>query len=100
MSHADEITRAEHAKRLIDDELFQSAFADVEAAIIGQWCDLGVEAKGQAEELKRLLWAAKQFRAVFESTIAGAQVAKNELLSAENMQIKREAALERVRNYV
>ena len=99
MSHADEITRAEQAKRILSDELFQSSFVEVEAAIIGQWCDLGVENKSQAEELKRLLWAAKQFRAIFESTIAGAQVAKNELLSAESMQIKREAALERVRNY-
>ena len=99
MSHADEITRAEQAKRILTDELFQASFDEVETAIIGQWCDLGVENKAQAEELKRLLWAAKQFRAVFESTIAGAQVAKNELLSAESMQIKREAALERVRNY-
>jgi hypothetical protein len=100
MSHAEEISRGEHAKRILDDELVKSAFADIEATIIGQWCELSVENKTQAEELKRLLWAANQFKAIFEVTIAGAAVAKNELLNAETMQIRAEAARERVRNYV
>lgn len=99
MSHAEEITRAEHAKRILDDDLVKGALAAIKDTIIGQWCDLGVENKAQAEELKRLLWAANQFQAFFEVTIAGASVAKNELTNASTMQIKREAALERVRNY-
>lgn len=99
MSRTEDISRAEHAKRILGDELVKSALADIEATIVAQWADLSVENKAQAEELKRLLWAAKQFKAIFEVTIAGGAVARNELLNAETMQIRQEAALERVRNY-
>lgn len=99
MDKSEIIQRGQRAALLLDDDLIKGAFADVEAAIVGQWRELSVENKGQAEELKRLLWAANQFKAIFESLICGASVAKNELLMDSNMQIKAEAARERVRNY-
>lgn len=96
MTNEEQIQRAEHAKRLIEDPLFIEAMADIEAAIVGQWCDLGVENKVQAEELKRLLWAAQQFKAIFTVTIGGAAVARNELLNSETMKQRAEAARKRM----
>lgn len=92
MSPEEEIQRGEHAKRILDDELVKMALGEIEQAVIDQWRVLGVENKTQAEELKRLLWASQQFRAIFESLIAGATVARSELLMRENMEIKRDAA--------
>lgn len=87
-----QIQRAEHAKRILDDELVKHALAEIKQAVIDQWAALSVENKAQAEELKRLLWAGQQFEAIFESLIAGAAVARNELLLTQNMEIKRDAA--------
>lgn len=92
MSPEEEIQRGEHAKRILDDDLVKMALDEIEQAVIAQWRALGVENKTQAEELKRLLWASQQFRAIFESLIAGATVARSELLMRENMEIKRDAA--------
>jgi hypothetical protein len=92
MSPEEEIQRGEHAQRILDDELVKMALGEIEQAVIDQWRALGVENKTQAEELKRLLWASQQFRAIFESLIAGATVARSELLLRENMEIKRDAA--------
>lgn len=96
MTNEEQIQRAERAKLLLEDPMVQDALSDIEQAIMGQWSELAVENKAQAEELKRLLWAAKQFRNIFEVTIAGAAVARNELLNAETMKIRAEAARKRI----
>lgn len=92
MELTEQIALGEHAKRILDDELVQAALADIRAAVIEQWASLPIENKAQAEELKRLLWAADQFAAIFESRVAGATIARQELHMRENMEIKREAA--------
>lgn len=92
MTPEEAIQRGDHAKRILDDELVKESLAEIELAVVDQWRALGVENKPQAEELKRLLWASQQFRAIFESLVAGATVARNELLLRENMEIKRDAA--------
>lgn len=99
MDKTEIIQRGQRAQLILDDELVKEAFAELDGAIVSQWRELSVENKGQADELKRLLWAANQFKAIFESLVCGASVAKNELLQDSNMQIKAEAARERVRNY-
>jgi hypothetical protein len=96
MTPAEEITRGEHAKRLLEDPLFKEAMDLVKQVVIDQWVALGVENKAQAEELKRLLWAANQFEAVFVSLMGGATIARNQLLSAESMQTKAEAVQRRI----
>lgn len=90
------IQAADAARMVLDNPLISRALADIEQAVIEQWAALGVENKAQAEELKRLLWAAKQFRSIFEVTIAGGTVARNELLNASTMEIRRDAALRRI----
>lgn len=96
MTPEEQIARADRARLLLDDPIIQEALADIESAIIGQWSELSVENKAQAEELKRLHWAAKQFKAIFEVTISGAAVARNELLNAETMKQRAEAARKRM----
>lgn len=92
MSPEEQIARGEHAKRLLDDPLLKEALAEVKQAVMDSWAALPVENKAQAEELKRLLWAAKQFEAVFESYVAGATIMRAELLLDTNMETKRDAA--------
>lgn len=87
---------ADAARRVLENPLVARALDQVEQTIVEQWKALGVENRPQAEELKRLLWAAKQFRSIFEVTIAGGNVAKNELLLQQNMEIKAQAARERI----
>lgn len=96
MTPEEQIQRADRARLLYDDPMIQEALADIRSAILGQWSELGVENKAQAEELKRLLWAAQQFESIFTVTIAGAAVAKNELLNAHTMNIRAEAAKRRI----
>jgi len=96
MTPAEEITRGEHAKRLLEDPLFKEAMDLVKQVVIDQWVALGVENKAQAEELKRLLWAANQFEAVFVSLMGGATIARDQLLSAESMETKAEAVQRRI----
>lgn len=96
MTPEEQIARGDHAKRLLDDSLFQEAMRETRQAVIDAWAALPVENKTQAEELKRLLWAANQFEAVFTSFVAGATVARHELLLDTNMQIKAEAAQRRI----
>lgn len=92
MTPEQQIARGEHAKRLLDDPLFQEAMAETKQAVIDAWAALPVENTAQAEKLKHLLWAAKQFEAVFESYVAGATIMRAELLLDTNMETKREAA--------
>lgn len=96
MTPEQQIARGEHAKRLLDDPLLKEALAETKQAVIDAWAALGVENKAQAEELKRLLWAANQFEAVFVSHVAGATIMRSELLLDTNMETKREAALRRI----
>ena len=96
MTNDEAIRRGERARLILEDTLVQEAFAAVEQTIIGQWAELSIENKAQAEELKRLLWAAKQFKSIFEVTIAGSAVAKNELLNDSTMHIRAEAARKRI----
>ena len=87
---------ADRARTVLNDPLVSGALASIESTITAQWMALDVENKGQAEELKRLLWAARQFRAIFEVTVAGGEVARNELLNASTMAIRAESARKRV----
>jgi hypothetical protein len=96
MTPAEEITRGEHAKRLLEDPLFKEAMIETRQAVIDAWTALPVENKAQAEELKRLLWAANQFEAVFVSLMGGATILRDELLRAESMQTKAEATQRRI----
>lgn len=92
MSPEQQIQRGEHARRLLEDPLFKESMAEVKLAITESWASLPVENKAQAEELKRLLWAAKQFEALLEGHIAGAAFMQQELLMQSNVEIKRDAA--------
>ena len=96
MSPEEQIARGEHAKRLLEDPLFQEAMRETRQAVVDAWAALPVENTAQAEKLKHLMWAAKQFEAVFEAWVAGATIMRAELLLDTNMEIKAQAAKERI----
>jgi hypothetical protein len=100
MSNNEEKIRiAQRAKTILEDDLVQSALTEMENAVVDQWKELSIENKPQAEELKRLLWASQQFKRIFEVLVSGGTVAQNELLMETQMQIKQEAARERMKSY-
>lgn len=99
MDNKEALILAQRAKSILEDELVKNALDAIESSIVGQWKELGIESHGQAQELKRLLWAAQQFRRSFEVLVSGGTIAQNELLLEQNMNIKQEAALERIRSY-
>ncbi len=96
MTPEQQIARGEHAQRLLDDPLLKEALAETRRAVMDAWAALPVENKAQAEELKRLLWAANQFEAIFIAHVGGAQIMRSELLLDTNMQIKAEATQRRI----
>lgn len=95
MTPEEQIARGDHAKRLLDDPLFQEAMKMTRDALKDAWAALPIADKAQAEELKRCLWAANQFEAIFTSYIGGATIMRHELLLDTNMQIKAEAVTRR-----
>lgn len=99
MDNKEAMILAHRAKSILEDELVKNTLDAIESSIVGQWKELGIESHAQAQELKRLLWAAQQFRRSFEVLVAGGAIAQNELLLESNMKIKHEAAMERIRQY-
>lgn len=91
-----QIARGEHAKRLLDDPLFQEAMQMTRDALKDAWAALPIADKAQAEELKRCLWAANQFEDIFKSLMGGATILRAEMLSRESMQTKAEAVQRRI----
>lgn len=96
MTPEEQVHQASRAKAILEDDLVKKAFSELESAVCEQWKELAVSNKEQAEELKRLLWAAQQFKSIFTVLISSGAVAQNELLMRDNMQIKQEAALRRI----
>lgn len=96
---ADQMTamqRADAARMVLDNPLVADALNTIEQNIIGLWADLPVEKKEQAEELKRMHSAVKQFRAIFEVMVGGGEIARNELLHATAMRDRMEAQRKRI----
>ena len=96
MTPEEHIARGEHAKRLLDDPLLKEALVEMKQAVMEGWAALPVENTAQAEKLKHLLWATKQFEAFFVAQVGGATIARSELLQDTNMQIKAEAVQRRM----
>jgi hypothetical protein len=91
IAHHAAVQAAERASLLLNDPAIKGALETIQATIKDAWADLPIENTAQAERLKQLLWAAKQFEDIFTVTIAGGHFAKNELL-ADNAQIRADAA--------
>jgi len=96
LSPEQQIARGEHAKRLLDDPLFQEAMILVRETLKDAWAALPVTDTAKAEELKRCLWAANQFESIFTSLVGGATILRAELNSLESMQTKAEAVKRRI----
>jgi hypothetical protein len=96
MSPEEQIARGEHAKRLLDDPLLQESMILVRETLKDAWAALPVSDTAKAEELKRCLWAANQFEAIFTSLVGGATILRAELHSRESMEAKQDAIKRRM----
>lgn len=70
----DPIERAEHAQRLLDDELLNEAFASVDQAIIDRWLDSSVKDKDAHHELKLMHTLLKQVRGALTKALNDGKV--------------------------
>lgn len=90
------IARAQRAEVILKDDTFQEAMTELRQAITERWQMAPIDDYEQQCELKRLLWAAKQFESVFTVLIANGTVARNDLLNQRNMDEQKEKTLRRV----
>lgn len=98
---AREISRGEHAARILSDPLVQEALAQIRDKVRDAFFGLPIDAPGVDEQRARLVMLDKmrqQFEGVFAALMGGAEVARQELLMEENVKAKAAAVLERVRH--
>lgn len=83
MTPQQQISRAEHAKRLLDDELLNEALEIIEKEVIAQWEAVPVRDTEGREELWKLYKTAKKFRGILHGVV------NSGTLSAHALQEKR-----------
>lgn len=76
--------RAEHAKRIIEDEVFKQAFNEVESGIIAAWRDAPIRDTQGQHELKLMLTCLQNTRKCLENTLISGKLAEIET-SANNV---------------
>lgn len=70
----DPIERAEHAQRLLDDELLREAFSLVDQAIVDKWLESSVKDAETHHELKLMHTLLKQVRGALTKALNDGKV--------------------------
>lgn len=70
----DPIERAEHAQRLLDDELLNEAFAMVDQAIIDRWLESSLKDTKSHHELKLMHGLLKQVKGALTKALNDGKV--------------------------
>lgn len=83
------ISRAEHARRLLDDELLSEALAAIEQEIRGQWIHCPARDKEGKEALWQLAKTADKFKALLLGHIETGKLARINLKRFEESRLKR-----------
>jgi hypothetical protein len=97
---AQDLSRGEHARRILGDEMVQEAFATVKQAIRDQMFDLPIEAAKQREFLAMMDKARVQFEGWFAEALAGEQIARLELDAERQAQGQVDKIKERMRAWL
>ena len=71
----DAVARAEHAKRLLDDELLTEVLDGVEATAISTWASTALDAVGQRELAYHSLKASRRVRDTLRGVVDNGLVA-------------------------
>jgi len=83
----DAIQRAEHAKRILSDELVQEAFATIEKDFITAWRATGVSQAEERERIYTLLRMADSFRLFFQKVMEQGLIHQHQLQALKRGQI-------------
>ena len=94
---SDAIRRAEHAKRLLDDDLLKEALETIKTQTQALFFELGTQARDEREFLHLMDKARQQFENVLKVLIAGGEVSKYEMLAEEQTKARLTAIQDRVR---
>jgi hypothetical protein len=91
-----DISRAEAAKRIMDDPMVKEALQAIEDGIFAAWKDMPLRDTEGSEHLRRLLQAKKKFEAVFHAHMQNGALAAAELRADE----VKKGLLSRVKEHV
>ena len=84
---SDAIQRAEHAKRLLDDDLVKEAFATIEREMTALWQGSPEADHEGRERIYRMLWSARRFRAFFEAVVENGIIEQHRLQQLQRGQL-------------
>lgn len=73
----DDIGRADHAQRLLNDPLLNEAFSEIEKRLVGQLSQAEI-ARDRAEYLRQLLVANKTVRRYLENVLTTGKIVEAE----------------------
>lgn len=92
MTPEERLDRAAKAERIVNDPVYSAAYDEVRAAIQDAWASAPIRDKEGQHELKLMLKALTDVRAVFERSITDGKIVADDL--------KRKSAYEKVRRFV
>lgn len=93
----DAIHRAEHARRLLDDDLLKEALETIKTQTQALFFELGTQARDEREFLHLMDKARQQFENVLLVMIAGGEVSRHEMLAEEHTKARLQAIQDQVR---
>lgn len=96
MSQQEEVAKGDQARTLLDDPLFNEAFDTLEASLVDTLLSLPIEADDQRLKVVCMHKAAQQVRGILAGYVAGANIARAEILQEE----QRKSLIERIKDRV
>lgn len=90
------ISRADAAKRILEDPMVKDALRAIEDGIVEAWKDLPLRDVEGREHMHRMLHAKRKFEAVFAAHLQNGQIAAAELKAEE----ERKSIIERAKGFI
>jgi len=96
MNQQNDLAKGEQARTLLSEPLFNEAFDTLEASLVDMLLALPIEADDQRLRVVCMHKAAQQVRQILASYVAGAEIARADILQEE----QRKSVLERIKERV
>lgn len=84
-----DVDRAEHAQRLLNDELLQAALSAIKADVVQMWIDCPARDTQGKEALWQLAKTADKFTAILQGHIETGKVSRDKLKRFEESPLRR-----------
>lgn len=85
MTPQEQLNRAEHAKRLLEDPILSEALDIIEKEVIAQWEAVPVRDSEGREELWKFYKTAKKFRGILHGLIDSGKLSERAFQSKQTM---------------